>query len=64
MCLPFVVSVIFNAREQTTVPLFSNSYPLRVLAFGEVACVRCAIANKFALYSLTRNIPLAQEEEF
>ena len=37
----------------------SNSFPLRVLAFGEVACVRCAIANKFALYSLTRNIPLA-----
>ena len=39
----------------------SNSFPLRVLAFGEVVCVRCAIANK---YSLTRNIPLAQEEEY
>ena len=50
--------------QRTHATAFSNSYPLRVLAFGEVACVHYAIANKFALNSLTRNIPLAQEEEY
>ena len=38
------------------------SLPLKGIAFGEVACVRCAITNKFALHSLARNFVLFKQE--
>ena len=33
------------------------------IAFGEVACARCAITNKFALHSLARNFVLFKKRE-
>lgn len=40
-----------------------NSLPLKGIAFGEVACARCAITNKFVLHSLARNFVLFKKRE-
>ena len=49
-------------RATTWLPDGHELPPPAGIAFGEVACARRAITNKFALYSLARNFVLFQKE--
>ena len=50
-------------RATTWLPDGHELPPPAGIAFGEVACARRAITNKFALYSLARNFVLFEKRE-
>ena len=51
-------NVAEGVKQHTTI---YQLLPPAGIAFSEVVYIRCAITNKFALHSLTHNIPSCQE---